>query len=220
MTTLQVNGRAQRLDVDPSTPILWALRDALGEGLVDSLIKPNDDIWVRVTAEATPRTPRPGVPVQLLTKLPLVPNSYSPKLASGCEPLAADSTLPSEAMPVYSWASDAPGVTFGSPDAVTTSFTAPVVTEPTEITVALNISFGKKQVDLELEVAPQQARSEDAQRSFVDRMFSAMHGGDDRAMRQALDDYLKTPAGQGWQKEQVTVDQQVAQQRDHAGPSR
>mgnify|MGYP006189150397 CR=1 FL=1 len=30
MTTLQVNGRAQRLDVDPSTPILWALRDTLG----------------------------------------------------------------------------------------------------------------------------------------------------------------------------------------------
>ena len=30
MTTLQVNGRAQRLDVDPSTPILWALRDSLG----------------------------------------------------------------------------------------------------------------------------------------------------------------------------------------------
>ena len=30
MTTLQVNGRAQRLNVDPSTPILWALRDSLG----------------------------------------------------------------------------------------------------------------------------------------------------------------------------------------------
>jgi isoquinoline 1-oxidoreductase alpha subunit len=30
MTTLQVNGRAQRLDVDPSTPVLWALRDTLG----------------------------------------------------------------------------------------------------------------------------------------------------------------------------------------------
>ena len=30
MTNLQVNGRAQRLDVDPSTPILWALRDSLG----------------------------------------------------------------------------------------------------------------------------------------------------------------------------------------------
>ncbi len=30
MTTLQVNGRAQRLDVDPSTPVLWALRDSLG----------------------------------------------------------------------------------------------------------------------------------------------------------------------------------------------
>lgn len=30
MTTLQVNGRAQQLDVDPSTPILWALRDSLG----------------------------------------------------------------------------------------------------------------------------------------------------------------------------------------------
>lgn len=30
MTPLQVNGRAQRLDVDPSTPVLWALRDTLG----------------------------------------------------------------------------------------------------------------------------------------------------------------------------------------------
>ena len=30
MTTLQVNGRAQSLDVDPSTPVLWALRDSLG----------------------------------------------------------------------------------------------------------------------------------------------------------------------------------------------
>ncbi len=30
MTTLQVNGRAQKLDVDPSTPVLWALRDTLG----------------------------------------------------------------------------------------------------------------------------------------------------------------------------------------------
>jgi len=30
MTTLQVNGREQRLDVDPSTPVLWALRDSLG----------------------------------------------------------------------------------------------------------------------------------------------------------------------------------------------
>jgi isoquinoline 1-oxidoreductase alpha subunit len=30
MTTLQINGRAQRLDVDPSTPVLWALRDSLG----------------------------------------------------------------------------------------------------------------------------------------------------------------------------------------------
>lgn len=70
------------------------------------------------------------------------------------------------------------------------------------------------------DTTPQQVRSEDAQRSFVDRMFSAMNGGDDRAMRQALDDYLKTPAGQGWQKEQVTVDPQVAQQRDQAGPSR
>jgi isoquinoline 1-oxidoreductase alpha subunit len=30
MTTLQVNGSAQKLDVDPSTPVLWALRDSLG----------------------------------------------------------------------------------------------------------------------------------------------------------------------------------------------
>ena len=30
MTTLHVNGRAQTLDVDPSTPVLWALRDNLG----------------------------------------------------------------------------------------------------------------------------------------------------------------------------------------------
>ena len=30
MATLQVNGRKQSLDIDPATPILWALRDALG----------------------------------------------------------------------------------------------------------------------------------------------------------------------------------------------
>jgi isoquinoline 1-oxidoreductase subunit alpha len=30
MTNLQVNGRDHQLDVDPSTPILWALRDTLG----------------------------------------------------------------------------------------------------------------------------------------------------------------------------------------------
>ena len=30
MTPLQVNGRAQSLDLDPSTPVLWALRDTLG----------------------------------------------------------------------------------------------------------------------------------------------------------------------------------------------
>ena len=30
MTPLQVNGRAQSLDVDPATPVLWALRDTLG----------------------------------------------------------------------------------------------------------------------------------------------------------------------------------------------
>ena len=32
--------------------VVTALRDALGEALLDSLIKPNDDVWVRVTAEA------------------------------------------------------------------------------------------------------------------------------------------------------------------------
>ena len=30
MTTLQVNGRNHTLDVDPGTPVLWALRDTLG----------------------------------------------------------------------------------------------------------------------------------------------------------------------------------------------
>jgi isoquinoline 1-oxidoreductase subunit alpha len=30
MTNLNVNGREHRLDVDPSTPVLWALRDTLG----------------------------------------------------------------------------------------------------------------------------------------------------------------------------------------------
>ena len=29
-TTLNVNGREQRLDIDPTTPVLWALRDTLG----------------------------------------------------------------------------------------------------------------------------------------------------------------------------------------------
>ena len=32
--------------------VVTALRDALGEALLDSLIKPNDDVWVRVAAEA------------------------------------------------------------------------------------------------------------------------------------------------------------------------
>ena len=30
MTTLHVNGRNQRLDLDPARPVLWALRDTLG----------------------------------------------------------------------------------------------------------------------------------------------------------------------------------------------
>jgi isoquinoline 1-oxidoreductase alpha subunit len=30
MTTLHVNGRAHALDIDPGTPVLWALRDSLG----------------------------------------------------------------------------------------------------------------------------------------------------------------------------------------------
>jgi isoquinoline 1-oxidoreductase alpha subunit len=30
MTTLNVNGRQQQVDIDPSTPVLWALRDTLG----------------------------------------------------------------------------------------------------------------------------------------------------------------------------------------------
>ena len=30
MTTLQVNGRNHTVDVDPGTPVLWALRDNLG----------------------------------------------------------------------------------------------------------------------------------------------------------------------------------------------
>ena len=30
MSTLNVNGAARQVDVDPSTPILWALRDTLG----------------------------------------------------------------------------------------------------------------------------------------------------------------------------------------------
>lgn len=29
-TTLNVNGREHRLDIDPATPVLWALRDTLG----------------------------------------------------------------------------------------------------------------------------------------------------------------------------------------------
>ena len=30
MVTLNVNGKARRVDADPSTPLLWVLRDALG----------------------------------------------------------------------------------------------------------------------------------------------------------------------------------------------
>ena len=73
---------------------------------------------------------------------------------------------------------------------------------------------------VDMGASPHGARNEDAQRSFVDRIFSAMHGGDDHAMRQALDDYLKTPAGHGWQKEQAVTDQQTVQPRDQTGPSR
>ena len=32
--------------------VVTALRDALGTGFIDALIKPNDDVWVRVSAEA------------------------------------------------------------------------------------------------------------------------------------------------------------------------
>ena len=69
------------------------------------------------------------------------------------------------------------------------------------------------------ETTPQNPRSEDAQRSFVDRMFSAMHGDDDRAMRQALEDYLKTPAGDSWRKESPTIEPSVMG-RDPTGPAR
>jgi len=72
--------------------------------------------------------------------------------------------------------------------------------------------------------SPQQERGEGAQRSFVDRLFSAMHEGDDRAMRQALDDYLKTPGGQGWQRQEPAAEQagqrDASQQRDLSGPAR
>ena len=30
MTQLHVNGREHQLDIDPGTPVLWALRDNLG----------------------------------------------------------------------------------------------------------------------------------------------------------------------------------------------
>ena len=30
MSTLQINGQTRQIDADPSTPILWALRDTLG----------------------------------------------------------------------------------------------------------------------------------------------------------------------------------------------
>ena len=30
MTPLKVNGRDHSLDIDPATPVLWALRDSLG----------------------------------------------------------------------------------------------------------------------------------------------------------------------------------------------
>lgn len=62
---------------------------------------------------------------------------------------AADSSLPDGPTPTYSWATDAPGVTFGSPDAETTSFTAPVVTEPTTVEVVLNIGFGKRVIEVD-----------------------------------------------------------------------
>ena len=62
-------------------------------------------------------------------------------------------------------------------------------------------------------------REEGAQREFVDKLFSAMRGGDATAMQRAMDDYLKTAAGQDWKKESTTAEQQVVQ-RDQAGPAR
>ena len=55
MTTLQVNGRAQQLDVDPSTPVLWALRDSLG--LTGTVWDRGADAWA----------PPPGDPITHFT---------------------------------------------------------------------------------------------------------------------------------------------------------
>ena len=38
--------------------VVSALRDALGADLLDSLIKPNDDVWVRVSTDAWQRAAR------------------------------------------------------------------------------------------------------------------------------------------------------------------
>lgn len=81
-----------------------------------------------------------------------------------------------------------------------------------------------ERVDVEARVNQPEGgnRPAEVQHSFVDRMVSAMHAGDDRAMRQALDEYLKTPAGQGWQRqaEAAVNEPQLEQQRDSSGQSR
>jgi len=69
------------------------------------------------------------------------------------------------------------------------------------------------------EARQENGRTEGAQREFVDKLFSAMRGGDDAAMRQALDSYLKTSAGQDWKKESASTEQQVVP-RDQTGPTR
>lgn len=62
-------------------------------------------------------------------------------------------------------------------------------------------------------------REEGGQREFVDKLFSAMRDGDATAMQRAMDDYLKTAAGQEWKKESTTAEQQVVLS-DQAGPAR
>ena len=38
MTTLNVNGKTVDVDADPSTPLLWALRDDLGMPTINDLL--------------------------------------------------------------------------------------------------------------------------------------------------------------------------------------
>lgn len=75
--------------------------------------------------------------------------------------------------------------------------------------------------DAQRTVTAGQDPARDSQRSLFDRMFAATQGGDDDAMRKALDDYLATPAGNRWKTEAAAEARiEETRDRDPSGPAR